>query len=210
MPKNLSVADIIEKNKLYSNTPFVILLDVEIIDPATGLVNQTIHLARNNEDVVYNSNTYVKSSFEFKFGAEAGETPNVSISITDYQNSIQGLLQEYGGGLGSHITVFVVNAGNLTQAPDNIEYFDVITATTSNYVVEWSLGAENILTHQFPKRKQFKDRCSWRYAGAECGYAGPLPSCDLSLDGPNGCQYHNNTPNFGGFPGINASNVRYA
>jgi hypothetical protein len=38
---------------------------------------------------------------------------------------------------------------------------------------------------------------------------GIMPSCDLSLQGPNGCAAHNNTQNFGGFPGLNDNGYRY-
>jgi phage-related protein len=33
-------------------------------------------------------------------------------------------------------------------------------------------------------------------------YSGGLTSCDYTFDGPNGCRVHENTPNFGGAPGI--------
>lgn len=209
MPKKLSVADIIEKNKLYSSTPFVILVDLQVIDPTTGTTVTTLYLARNNEDVVYGGNTYLKANFEFQYEATAGEFPSVSISVNDMTNAIQAIMQNYGGGVGSTLTIYVVNTDQLDQPADNIEYFDVLGARAANYVVQWTLGGENILSRQFPKRKQFKNRCNWRYKGTECGYAGVLDSCDLSLDGANGCSVHNNSANYGGFPGINASNVRY-
>jgi phage-related protein len=78
-------------------------------------------------------------------------------------------------------------------------------AKDENYSIEFTLGAENPLALRFPYRQQFRNRCEWVYKGNECRYAGGLPSCDLTLDGDNGCRVHNNTYNFGGFFGLNKS-----
>lgn len=42
--------------------------------------------------------------------------------------------------------------------------------------------------------------CIFRYRDESCGYTGPLPDCDKSFAGPNGCRTHGNAPRFGGFP----------
>lgn len=210
MPKRISIADAIEKNKINSNVAFLVLLNIEIVDPDTGNVAETLYLVRNDEDITYNEQLYTKASFEFKYSSQSGEIPEVSVSIVDYQNAIQAYMQEYNGGVGSHITVTVVNSNSLTEPADLIEFFDVISASAANYVIQWRLGAENPLSVQFPGRIQNKDKCTWLYKGAECLYVGGITSCDLSLDGPNGCVVHDNRVNFGAFPGINRSNIRYA
>ena len=37
--------------------------------------------------------------------------------------------------------------------------------------------------------------------------SGGLTTCDYTFEGPNGCRHHQNTPNFGGFPGILAGRL---
>ena len=104
----------------------------------------------------------------------------------------------------------VVNAGALTQGPEITEYFEVITASAENFRCSFGLGADSEVMKTFPRRRQTKDFCQWRYKGKQCGYTGALATCDLTLQGPNGCAAHNNTIRFGGYPGLNSNGLRYA
>lgn len=89
------------------------------------------------------------------------------------------------------------------------EYFKVVGAAVKGNIVTWTLGDDNPLASPFPRRRQLMDRCSWRYKSNNCGYAGGMSSCDLTLNGSNGCAAHDNDLNFGGFPGINRGNSRF-
>lgn len=207
--KVLSVASVIEKNRLSSDVPFLICLDIEVVNPTTGMTVETRRVVRNTEDIVYRGNTYTAADFDIQLKQEAGTQQSVSLSMKDYSSAIMALMQSYGGGIGFKVTVMVVNAGNLVQPPEVSEYFEVIAASAANYVVSFTLGAESALAKVFPRRRQTRDFCQWRYKGAECGYTGALASCDLTLNGSNGCQAHNNVIRFGGFPGLNQRDVRY-
>jgi len=209
MTTSLSVASIIEKNRLSSEVPWLILLDIDVIDPATLTSVEKIHLVRNAEDITYNGNAYVAAAFDISLKSEAGAQSEISLSINDYSLAVQKKMQDYGGGVGFAVSVLVVNAGNLQQSPEVIEFFQVTAAETANYVCTFTLGAENNITKAFPRRRQTKDYCQWRYKGAECGYTGAMPSCDLSLKGPNGCAAHQNVVHFGAYPGINSRDTRY-
>jgi hypothetical protein len=210
MSKSLSVASIIEKNLLSSTTPFIPLLDIEVVNPSTGVVVETLHVCRNTENLTFNGVLYTATKFDFELRSEAGAQSAFSLSITDYSKAIQGRMQAYGGGIGFNVTLIVVNAGQLNSPAELVEYFQVVGASAANYVVQFTLGAENALTVTFPKRRQTKDFCQWRYKDPDtCGYAGAMPSCDLTLQGANGCAAHANTQRFGGYPGINSNGIRY-
>lgn len=207
--KSLSIASVIEKNRLSSDVPFVIALDIEVIDPGTGSVVETLHLVRNTEAIVFNTFTYEPAQFDIELKEEAGAQQTVTLSIKDYSRAVQGRMQAYGGGVGFQVAVMVVNTGNLDQGPENTEFFEVVGANSANYVCSFTLGAENHLSKTFPRRRQTRDFCQWRYKDAEtCKYSGTMPSCDLTLYGPNGCQAHGNTIRFGAFPGISSRGTR--
>jgi phage-related protein len=201
MARNLTVATVLEKNALASGTPFLVLLDVVVIDPLTGNEVEHMYLANNNEDFDYGGNTYVAIPFTIGLKQESGTQPTVTLSITDYTNVIQQKVQQYQGAVGFTVVVMVVNS-DLPAPPEVSETFEVIGSSSAEYVVNFTLGAESALTKAFPKRRQMRDFCAWRYKGGECKYEGAMESCDLSLNGPNGCDAHNNTINFGGYPGI--------
>lgn len=210
MSKTLSVATVIEKNKIASGTPFLVCLDVQVVDPMTLVVVETLHFVRNSEDIVFNGVTYDAAKFEIQLSAESGGQQEVHLTVIDYFRVLQARMQAYGGGVGFNVTITVVNSGTLDQPPEVVEYFQVTGASTLNYEVTFVLGAENAVAQTFPRRRQTRDYCGWRYKSQDCGYTGSLPSCDLSLKGPNGCSAHSNAPNFGGFFGINSTGTRYA
>ena len=208
--KNLALSTIVEKNKIASEVPFLVLLEIGVIDPSTNNLVETLYLVKNNEDITYQSQLYTAFPFGLSLREEAGAIPEVTITVTDYTRDIQARMQAYGGGINSTAKIIVVNYGDLTQPPEIVEEFKVVGASSTNYVVTWTLGAENPLSMPFPKRKQNRDRCAWKYKGTECGYGGPMASCDLTLNGTNGCLAHANEERYGGFPGINRGNIQFA
>lgn len=211
MSASLSVATAIEKNRLSSDTPFLVCLDVNVVDPISGYTVETIRVVQNTEAINFNGFDYEPASFDIELKADAGKQTSVSLSINDFSRAIQARMQAYGGGVGFGVVITVVNAGNLAAGPEIVEYFEIVGASAANYAVTFTLGAENSLAKVFPRRRQTRDFCQWRYKdGATCGYTGDMPSCDLTFEGANGCTAHGNAIRFGGFPGINQNSRLYA
>ncbi len=57
------------------------------------------------------------------------------------------------------------------------------------------LAVYNLYRTSFPKNRLQRGHCRFGYRSAKCGYnipveTGGLPTCDKSLDGPNGCEAH--------------------
>jgi hypothetical protein len=202
MPAHLSVATIIEANRIHSDVAFLVALEIDVIDPVTGGLVDIMRLVRNGENVTFNGHEFVSASFDIELESAAGEVPQIQLSAVDYSQAIQAKMQQFGGGIGFEVRVIVINAGALDQPPEMVERFKVVKASAKNYVVTFTLGAENPLTLRFPRRLQFRDRCPWRFKSAECGYTGPASSCDYTLQGDSGCSDKGNQANFGGFPGL--------
>uniref|UniRef100_UPI002B053875 hypothetical protein n=2 Tax=Aeromonadaceae TaxID=84642 RepID=UPI002B053875 len=98
--------------------------------------------------------------------------------------------------------IVTVDPTDKTTLIDFSEMFEIVSSSSPDYAVSIELGAENPLMRMFPGRTQMRDRCSFRYKSACCGYTGALPSCDLTLTGDNGCRAHQNESRFGGAPSI--------
>ena len=203
--KNLSISTAAEKNKLSSNKAFLILLKVEIVN-VIGFTVSTMYYARNDEDVSYDGNLYQKGSFDISGSSEAGAVSTVTLTVVDYTNSLQALMQANDGGVNSRVSIMVINAADLDMQPhprpENVEYFDIIGASSAKYQVTWELGAPNVLAMRFPARIQRADQCSWKYKSTDCGYSGGITTCDLTLNGPNGCASHDNGFRYGAYPGL--------
>lgn len=202
MPDIISLATAIDKSNVSSGTAYVALMEVVIRDPATGNVTDTIRLCNNNEDITYAGNVYTATIFDLTFSVENGEVGSASVSMNDYNGVIRQSEEDIGGVIGFSVRIMIINSDNLSDPPDMDIDYKVVSSQSKDWKVSWSLGSESALSLPFPKRKQYRDRCRFRYKGPECGYTGGLATCDLSLDGPNGCAAHANTIHFGGFVGI--------
>jgi len=209
MPKSFSVVNAIEKNKIASANAWIVLLEIQFVDTDTGLVAETQFIANNNENVTFDSNIYEAFPFDIKMQHEAGGVPKVTLTAQDFQKIILSKMNMYSGATGSTVIMRIVNSDNLSAEPELEEFFEVTDSSANDYVVSFTLGAENVLARRFPNSAQMRDRCRWRYKSDDCGYVGVEVSCDLTLQGANGCAFHNNSLNFGGYPGLKGTGIRY-
>lgn len=205
--KNLSIASIIQKNKLAGDQPWLVALEVQARNPVTGIIDSTIRIVRNDEDVTIDGQTFLAMPFEMTFEETLDGMPSVNVVIQDQTQTVQAYMQSYAGGAGFPVKLIVVTGDDkdaLTSEADLVEYFEVITgsADSANYTATWQLGVENPLAIGFPRRRQYTDQCSFRFKSVECGYTGAAERCDLTLDGANGCKVKANENRYGGFPGL--------
>lgn len=211
--KPLSLATVLEKNQIASSTPFLIVLDVTVVDPATGSGVETLRLVRNTEDITWNGQVYTAAQFDIDLKEESGAQSQVTLSVVDHTKALLQRLENYGGGVGFRVTLSVIVGDTATMAtakPEVQFFFEITGASASEYSVSFTLGAENPLTKLFPRRLQVKNFCAWKYKDpSTCKYAGGMASCSFTLEGDNGCKAHNNDINFGAFPGINNAGSRY-
>jgi len=213
MSNNLTVASVIDKNRISSDVPWLIFLDVFVIDPNTRQVVETLRIVRNNENVVFGTDelgnpiTYIAGNFEFNIDQRQNSEPNVSITAQDQIGLIQSKMEAVAGGILSEVQMTVANSDRLSDPPEMQERFQITQSSAKEGVVTFQLGSENPLGIQFPKHRQWQDRCAWRFRGYGCQYTGPATVCDYSKDGPNGCAAKNNTINFRALPGLVRMNI---
>lgn len=206
----LSVASVIEANRLDSDVPILVLLQVELANPDTGDVMEIIRIVRNPEAVVFNGEVFDAANFDIEIKHESGKPSSFSATVLDYTQAITQMLEAYKGGVGSNVTLYIAPADGLDRPPELEENFQITAVSSADYRISFTLGAENALARPFPSRRQTRDFCQWRYKDPDtCAYTGSLPTCDLTLKGANGCSVHGNAINFGAFRGINSNGRRY-
>jgi hypothetical protein len=201
----LSISSVINKNAIISDTPWLMAVEAKVVDPETLIHVETLRFVKNTENVTLGGEEFVAGNFDLGIDESEGVLPTISLTVVDITQTLQKLMQEYKGGSKSEVIVYFFSAPTTDlPTPDTQYHFDVISssADSESYSVTWVLGAENPLTLQVPSRTQTVNRCQWRYKGEQCGYSGGLASCDLSLEGANGCGAHENKERFGGYPGI--------
>lgn len=215
--KTISLTAMIDNAQLDSARVYQVLLAITPVDRFTqqqsGDVIRIVHTTKlmsddsgNNDGlqtggVTFRGDYYQPAWFDLSVKESQGDVSAVTLTITDITGLVRDQLDAFQGGVGFWVTMYVILDGEASNY-EATERFVVTTAAVDGRNVSWSLGANNMLAMEFPRRKQRKDFCGHKYKDKYCRYAGPMLSCDYTLVGPNGCQAHGNNLNFGGFPGI--------
>ena len=202
MPKHLSLATVVEKNRIASKEAFIVLSEIDVVDTVTGAYVETVYLARNNEDIAHQGNVYKAVKFDFEATETSDGVPDLTVSIEDPTQAVMSKCEEYDGGVGWKVRFKLINTADIEADPEIEEMVYIIATSVQTYTVEFSLGARNPLTQRFPRNLQWRDKCGWAFKGEGCGYVGPATFCDYTLQGPNGCSVKSNTRRFRGLPGI--------
>lgn len=153
MPRNFSVAAILEKNKVSSVNPYVICMELEIPD------NDSIFVTNNSEDVVIDADTY--TAFPFTVDAVEVSTDGghqeIEVAVANVRHLLTSQIVETEGLRGAKAYIRVVS---LVRDEFDVwnsevvieEEFLVNQTTVTEEVVTIKLGVENILQKRFPPR----------------------------------------------------------
>ncbi len=193
---SLSAVATLEKNKLHSDGAWIILLDIAIPNM------ETIYICRNTEDITWNGTKYI--AFPFSLGDVSednkGTLPSVELKVSNVTRQLQYYLEQGSGGVGSLVTLRVVNSKYLDLTTAEVEeMFSVTSTTVSAQWVTFKLGINYPSGARRPLRRFLKNFCPFKYKGIECGATSALTSCRKTL---TECRERNNSTRFGGEPGI--------
>lgn len=182
----------LEKNKLSTDAPFLLLFDISHPQLA-----ENIRLVRNTEDVTWAGKTWTAFPVDIEDYSEDGKSlPALNMKIAAGQGLITTYLQKYGGLTDARVRIYIVHAKCLDVDKPEMELEFQITETT--YDEQWitfTLGASPELANRFPAWKYLTDFCPFVCGDIRCGYAGDktcknnLASCLIP-------------ERFGGEPGI--------
>ncbi len=182
----------LEKNKLSTDAPFLILVQVQ-----HAMLLNPIYLVRNTEDVVWRGETWTAFPMELDNYEEDGKTlPSLNLKISSGGGLLTTYLQKYDGLVDANVSVFIVNAKLLDTPEPEIELAFVVNST--NYDEQWisfTLGASPEIADRFPSSRYLTDFCPFCCGDTRCGYLG-AGQCKNNLDS---CLI---PERFGGEPGI--------
>ncbi len=180
---------------------------------------QHLRLVRNPSPVQFDAgdgnglNTYEAYNFELEVDQTSnGKLPTIQLHASNVLGVLQSLIEQNAGIADGECNIYVLNTGNPAGEPDLALATTVQKVATSDKLVTFELSGPSPLRLNFPRYSYRATYCMWlvRYKGPQCLYNGTLPSCDGTYDGPNGCQVHGNTLNFGACPGIGTNGIAIA
>jgi len=198
----LSQAAVIEKNKLISDNAWLILLEITIPSSLTGSEPIILRLVRNTESIMWNGLEWTAFPFEIDPPRQSGngELPNFTIKVSNVTRTIEGYLEQAGGGVGASVRIMVVMSQHLDISTPELE--EIFSVQSVNYDENWVsfilTGAVNLFK-RVPLRRFLKNFCPFQYKGPECKSTSGYTSCNKSFAD---CKLRGNVSRFGGEPGI--------
>lgn len=182
----------LEKNKLSTDAPFLLLFDISHEQLA-----ENIRLVRNTEDVTWAGKTWTAFPVDIEDYSEDGKSsPALNMKIAAGQGLITTYLQKYGGLTDARVRIYIVHAKCLdVDKPETELEFQITETTYDEQWITFTLGASPELANRFPAWKYLTDFCPFVCGDIRCGYAGDktcknnLASCLIP-------------ERFGGEPGI--------
>lgn len=212
MPKTLSAALVLEKNKVASASVWFMLAEID-------LNGTLLRITNNNADVLFNGENYTPFPFEVSSmdNNSSGKVPSLSLNVSNVTKAVQHYVEASQGLVDSIVKIMVVNSDNLTEDYTELTLnYTIINTSVSPEWVTFKLGAPNPMMQRYPKDRYLAKYCNWTYnspavraagenLGIECGYTGALTSCDRTQED---CEAHSNVRRFGGYPGLSENGLR--
>ena len=138
-----------------------------------------------------------------------GKLPSVQLVASNVLGILQSLVENNAGIADGEVNLYVMNTAAPGGEPDLAWNTTVQKVTCTDKAVSFELSGPSPLRLNFPRFSYRATYCMYlqRYKGPQCQYTGSLPTCDGTWNGPNGCQVHGNTINFGAQPGIGTNGI---
>lgn len=182
----------LEKNKLSTDMPFLVLLKLHHEQLAEDL-----YFVRNRENVTWNGKSWIAYPINLEPYEEDGKTlPAINLKLSSGGGLVTTYIQQCRGLTDAKVTIYIVYSKLLNTPKPEVQYDFQITET--QYDEEWitfTLGTSPELANRFPANKYLTDYCPFVCGDVRCGYTGAeqcknnLASCLIPR-------------RFGGEPGI--------
>lgn len=197
-----------EKNKLNSNSVWLTMLEITI--PS---VPETLRIVNNNEDVTWNSQTWLKFPFELD---EISQSSNAEISqfqikVGNVKNIIGQYIRQYdafvkvNGFTAITVVLYIVNSKDLANPTAVYSTNLILTTSSLNHLeVSFTVSARDLYRARTPQTRMFPNSCRFKFKSTLCGYVGAETSCNKTL---SRCRQLLNSKRYGGFPSIGNQGV---
>lgn len=192
-----------EKNKLHTDSVFLLLLDIvpNVKDA------EVLRVCYNNEDITWAGNLY--PAFPFQLGKvsedSTGSEPGLELKVDNVSRALQPYVEQYNGGNGFTVILRMVNSKNLDGTdPDVEERFVVNHCVVDAQYITFTLGSGYPLNTRRPMDRYLKNNCPYQYKDIRCGCTSNIAACGHTL---TECRARGNSPRFGGYVGIDQKGI---
>lgn len=199
----LSVIANIERHKIASGEPFLMLMDLEWpgdglpSTPGVTVAQSHLRLVRDLDPITFDAGDGLGPQeykpFNFTMGdltlGSNGQVPDCEIQASNVMRVLQGVIEQYAGVVGANLYLYFLNAANPRGEPDLSLAFTVKQTVSDAKLVHFKLGASSPLRRLFPIHMYRPNYCIWQYnsptlqaANAALRAANPGKTLDLPGD----------------------------
>lgn len=200
---SLSSIAISEKNKMNTDSVFILLLELQV--PIDGV--EPIRVCYNTEDITWNGHTWIAFPMEIAACEEdsTGSYPSFEIKLDNTSRSLTYYVEKSNGANDGKIILRVVNSKNINNTtPELEEIYEITGCNVDQNFVTLTVGPSYSPDSRRPIYRYLKNGCRFVYKDARCGASSTYTSCSHTLAD---CRLRNNSERFGGFPGIDQGGV---
>lgn len=188
-----------EKNKLSTDSAFLLLLDIL-------LGEDVVRICYNTDNITWGRNVY--QSFPFDIGEATektdGSDPNLELKISNVSQALQYAVEQTNGASKTEVILRVINTKSVGENPETEEHYVVTKTMCDQEYITFTLGTEYSSRTRRPLARYMKNNCPFRYKGIRCACTSGLATCNHTL---SDCRMRNNATRFGGFQGIDQKGV---
>lgn len=173
----LSLAANIERHKLASGEPWLLLMDLVYpgsgapVIPGVTAAQQHLRLVRDLNPREFDAGdglgpqTY--TPFNFTMGdlkvSTDGSVPDAEVQASNILRALQSVIEQYAGVVGADLYLYAVNTANPTGEPDLALALTVKQTTSDNKLVHLKSGASSPLRRLFPIHMYRPNFCRHQY-----------------------------------------------
>lgn len=184
-----------ELHKLQSDGAVIYLLEIP---------EHSIQLARNTDDVIWDSKTWTKFWFEIDALTESssGQVPELYVRLSNVGGFIESEILAHDNFEDSTCVLYFVNTNCLDETTPILSFtFDVMKVSCNEESVSVKLSVQNPMLLAFPVWKLHGSLCQYPSFPSDlrCGYSGLDTTCDRTI---SDCISKGNYARFGGQLGL--------
>lgn len=168
------------KNSLHDVGSWLVLLSVKNQDDSI-----VFDIVANTDDVAWNGKTFTAFPFSMQEITEStkGSLPTFTLSVSNVERVIQSYIEsDITHGSGWTVDMMVVHSSNLSQTSPEVQFsFTTLSVIADETNVTFTIGMQNPIRQQFPRRKMMTNYCQHTFKQGGCTYAGADESCGKTL-----------------------------
>lgn len=188
MVREISTPGLIEKNRTETASAFLVLWEVQVGDV------ERLFLVNNEEDVVFDGQTYRKFPIAFSEMEEnlRGDLPVLDVAVSNATLEVQAFLERRNGLLDREVRITFVSEALLDDPAAAVSQVFTITSSTADAdQVSFRLSQLPLLEINLPHQHYSRTRCRFGFKSPECGFTlDSSTTCSKLQFGENGCSAH--------------------